>query len=67
VAFTSQQLDALDSAIARGVLEYEYDGKRTRYRSLAEMLEVRGMIAKAIGAIPQQSAFVVTTDKGLGH
>ena len=31
------QIDALDDAIARGVLEVTYDGRTVKYRSIAEL------------------------------
>lgn len=36
-AFTQSQLDAIRRAYASGVTSVMYDGKRTEYRSLAEM------------------------------
>ncbi|MGY8826831.1 MAG: phage head-tail joining protein [Candidatus Latescibacterota bacterium] len=42
--YTQTQLDALDTALAEGVLTIEYDGRRVTYRSLAEMQSIRGRI-----------------------
>ena len=51
MAFTSTELDALKRAYATGVLEVEYDGKRTRYDSgnalLARIRMIEGEIAAA--------------------
>lgn len=41
MAFTQAQLDALNEAIAQGVLEVEYADKKVRYRSLEEMRSIR--------------------------
>ena len=38
MAFTSTELDVLKKAYAAGVLETEYDGKRTKYDSGASIL-----------------------------
>lgn len=38
MAFTSTELAALKQAYAAGVLEFEYDGKRTKYDSGAALL-----------------------------
>lgn len=42
--FTQAQLDALEAMIAGGVLESEYDGKRIKYRSMAEMIRARDTV-----------------------
>lgn len=48
-AFTQAHLDALEKAIAEGVLEVSYDSKVVRYRSLDEMLRIRDLIRKELG------------------
>ena len=42
-------LAAIEEAIAGGYLEVEYDNKKIRYRSLAELLQVRDMIRRKLG------------------
>lgn len=37
MAYTQDQIDTLESALAAGVLEIEYNGKRVKYQSAAEM------------------------------
>lgn len=32
------QIDALEDNIASGILEFEFEGQKTRYRSIAEMI-----------------------------
>lgn len=49
MAFTQAQLDALDAAIASGTRSVSYDGKRVEYGSLAEMLQVRALMADELG------------------
>ena len=48
--YTQTQLDALDTALAEGVLTIEYDGRRVTYRSLAEMQSIRGRIYRSLQA-----------------
>ena len=55
MAFTQTQLDALDQAIAAGVLRVTYDGRTTEYRSLDEMIRIRNMMADAIAGSAQTS------------
>lgn len=50
MAFTSTELDALKRAYATGVLEVEYDGKKTRYDSGAALLSRIRVIEAEIAA-----------------
>ena len=50
MSFSQTQLDALDSMIASGVLEADYDGQKIRYRSMDELLRARQRVADAINA-----------------
>lgn len=47
-SFTSDQLIALESAIAQGALVVEYADKRVEYRSLNEMLKIRDLMREAL-------------------
>lgn len=49
MAFTIEQLSALDDAIAQGVLEVKYADKTVTYRSLSEMMKIRGLIERSLG------------------
>lgn len=40
MAWTQTDIDALEAAMAKGVLEVEYQNQRVRYRSLAEMRQI---------------------------
>jgi hypothetical protein len=42
--FTTNQLAALDAAIASGQLKVKYDGKEVEYRSVGELLKARGFV-----------------------
>jgi hypothetical protein len=41
-------LDNLDSAIARSELEVELEGRRVKYRSIAELLAARAHVANLL-------------------
>jgi hypothetical protein len=49
MAYTTQQLDALEAAIAEGALKVEYGDKKVEYRSLNEMIRIRDIIKNALG------------------
>lgn len=54
MAFTQSQLDALDAAIAEGVLVVKYADKEVTYRSLNDMLRIRELMAKdVLGKTPK--------------
>ena len=56
MAFTQQDLDNLDLAIASGVRELQHsDGSRVQYRSFEEMIQARQRIAKALEPAASQS------------
>lgn len=44
MAFTQQNLDAIEKAIATGTLSVEYNGKRITYRSMSDLLRARDVI-----------------------
>lgn len=44
MAFTLDQLQALDNAIALGELSVEYNGKKVVYRSVGEMIAARNLM-----------------------
>jgi hypothetical protein len=51
MAYTVEQRDALQEAIASGVMETTYDGKRVKYQSMAEMRSTLAMMnAELAGA-----------------
>lgn len=72
MAFTQVQLDALDDAIASGALTVKYQDKTVTYRSLADMLRLRDLMAAELsGDDANRNIFGgVTTyvkyDKGMG-
>lgn len=48
MSFTVAQLSALENAIASGVLEVEYNGRRTRYQTMAAMLQARNLMRSTL-------------------
>ena len=68
MAFTPQDLDALDQAIATGEFEVDYNGRRVRYRSVTELLRARAHVAAAVaaqsstGSIPTSAVAEFTRD-----
>ena len=65
MAYTVDQLNSLDDAIAQGVLEVKYADKTVTYRSLNEMNRIRGIIEKALGRGSSSRKYAVF-NKGLG-
>lgn len=51
MAFTTTQLTALETAIAQGALEVQYQDKKVKYHSLKEMLTLRDIIRKELGVL----------------
>jgi hypothetical protein len=48
-AYTQADLDALRAAYASGVLQCEYAGKKTVFRSAAEMVQIIEAVAREVG------------------
>lgn len=59
MAYTQTQIENLEKAIASGVLEVEYQDRRVRYQSLAEMRRVLADM-KASGGIDAKPRFADT-------
>lgn len=67
MAYTEQQLAALEAAIADGALTVKYGDKLTTYRSLDDMLRIRDMMRDELGVLPDSTGGLVypTYSKGL--
>jgi hypothetical protein len=67
MAWTQDQIRALETAYALGVLEVEYpDGTRKKYRSLAEMERILStMRAQVSGGSRNSGRRYASFDKGL--
>ncbi len=48
MAYTLQQLEILEQAIAEGALRVRYDGKEVQYRNLSEMLSIRDLMRREL-------------------
>lgn len=65
MAFTQQQLTALENSIASGATRMSYQGRTVEFGSLDQMLRVRDIIRRALGLIPDTSATInVAHDRG---
>lgn len=49
MAWTQDQLTALENAISQGALRVRYSDKEVQYRSLDEMLQLRDLIRQELG------------------
>lgn len=49
MADAAAKLEALEDAIASGLLRFTFDGKTHEYRSLDDMLRVRNMLREQAG------------------
>lgn len=66
MAFSQTQLDAIEEAIASGSDSVSFDGKSVRYKSLDDMMRVRGILRRALGIDPSRSTTVlVAHDRGI--
>ena len=50
MAFTTQDLAAIDAAIASGELTVRANGREVTYRSMADLLKARSAIAASLAA-----------------
>lgn len=50
MAFTLNQLSAIDNAIASGQLSVSYDGKQVQYRSMDDLLKARQLVVGELTA-----------------
>lgn len=62
MALTQTDIDNIDTAIATGELEVEFNGRRVKYRSIAELKSAREHVASVIqanagGGQPRRSSF----------
>lgn len=49
MAWTQADLDALEAVIAQGALEVQFQDRRVRYQSRADLMMARDTIKKALG------------------
>jgi thiamine monophosphate synthase len=58
--YTSDDLAAIDKAIKTGASEVQFRDRKTTYRSLDEMLQIRKLIADDVAAADGQAPTRVT-------
>ncbi|MCA9557232.1 MAG: hypothetical protein KC583_01600 [Myxococcales bacterium] len=58
--FTSNDLAAVDAAIASGELAVEVEGKRVQYRSMADLLSARQTIVSELALVESTTAGAAT-------
>lgn len=68
MAFTADQLQKLEDAIAQGALKVKYADKEVQYMSLAEMMRARDLMRKSLAtpASTYPNRTYPTVSKGLG-
>lgn len=64
MAYSQADLDALQAAMAKGVLRVKLDGEEVWYRSIDEMLKVERRIKIALGQISEQRLIMPVTSSG---
>ncbi|MBT12295.1 MAG: hypothetical protein CMI02_09690 [Oceanospirillaceae bacterium] len=66
MAYTQQDLQRLDDAIAAGVLRVTHNGKTTEYRSLDDMIRTRNLIVRQLqqGQQAVRRPYAPTFDRG---
>jgi hypothetical protein len=57
MAWTTEQLAALEDAIAQGALRVRYADKEVEYRSLAEMMQLRDNMQTALSLRPRRKVW----------
>lgn len=66
MAFTQEQLDTLDAAIASGSKRVKYADKEVEYQSLDDMLRVRDLMAQELGLVsPASKRKLASFNKGV--
>lgn len=63
--FTQADYDALNKAIASGVMSVRFADRTVQYRSMDEMLRVRHMMAEELGVTRRPNRVLASFDKGL--
>jgi hypothetical protein len=64
MAFTQEQLDAIEIAIVSGTTEVSYSDKKVVYRSLRELMALRDLIRKELGLVGASKRLYMEHKKG---
>ena len=69
MAFTQEQLTALETAIAQGAQSVRFNGREIRYQSTADMIRLRDTMRAELGVSAPTTArsklITLSTGKGL--
>ena len=65
MAWTIEQYDALNNAIAQGVTQVMYGNKLVIYRSMNEMLQLRNLMRQELGLNEAPKRLFAKHSKGL--
>ncbi|MBI4208549.1 MAG: hypothetical protein HY538_02435 [Deltaproteobacteria bacterium] len=65
MAFTQDQLDSLEQAIADGTLAVKYQDKMITYRSFEEMIRIRDLMRQSLGVASKTVRVKASFSKGL--
>ncbi|MGL5286150.1 MAG: phage head-tail joining protein [Aeromonas sp.] len=66
MAFTKDDIDAIDSAIASGELSVLIDGRQLQYRSISELLRAKAHIIQTMSKRKSPFAgYRMTVDRGI--
>lgn len=63
MAYTQDDIDALEGAIAKGALEVQRGDERVKYRSLAEMRSTLDIMKAAVSGQPRVSKLRTMTPR----
>ena len=70
MALTQTDLATIDAAIATGELEVEFNGRRVKYRSIAELMAARAHVASVLASessTPRRAAYRVNFSTSRGY
>lgn len=64
-SWTTEDLDAIEAAIASGALKVEYNDRTVTYRSINELTKARHLIRVSLGLVNRSGRILCKTKKGL--
>lgn len=64
MAFSQEQLSAIEAGIAAGTTSISYEGRSVTYRSLDEMLRIRALIRQSLGLTPRAVTVLAQHSRG---
>lgn len=66
MGYTRQDLENIQSAIAKGEMEVQYADRRVKYRSIAELRDARTEIVRELNGTARRSSIVRLRHAGKG-